>query len=266
MIRSHRAVPLPGFAGRQYGADQTDGPRVLLLHGFTGDASDWLGWPDTAPAALAIDLPGHGASQDPSGPYADEIERLLAALPPSIDQLVGYSLGGRIALSLIAANPVRFRRAAVLSAHPGLTDPRQRDARCRADQHWIRLLRTQGIGPFVAAWEGQPLFATQARLPTATLARQRQRRLTQRAEGMARNLACFGLAEMPETWTALTRWRGRLTWLAGALDPKFAAIAEQVKRKRPDTTMHLIPGTGHNLLLETPRALPHWLAIRVIHP
>lgn len=246
-------MPLAGFAGRLYGKHAGAAPRILLLHGFTGDARDWGLWPEHAPAALAIDLPGHGASPDPTGGFADEIGRLLAALPPSIERLVGYSLGGRIALSLIAAAPARLRSATILSAHPGLDNAQQRRERRRDDQHWIGLLQTQGINAFVDAWERQPLFATQAGLPAAVLHAQRQRRLAQRAEGLARNLACFGLAEMPATWTALKHWPGHLHWLAGALDAKFVAIAKQMNNMRPRTHVQIVPDAGHNLLLEAPK-------------
>ena len=201
---------LPGYAGvllgqvrGRVGSQAGQTPRALLLHGFTGDRRDWVPWPGDAPAALAIDLPGHGGSPDPMGDFRDEVQRLLGALPASIDQVIGYSLGGRLALSLIAMAPARFHAATILSAHPGLTDARQRDLRRQADRRWIELLRSEGIGAFVEAWEHQPLFATQSVLTPELLSTQRKRRLAQRAEGLARSLACFGLAEMPETWTAL---------------------------------------------------------------
>ena len=258
MSASPPRVGLLGYAGRLFGR-ATGGARqvvrVLLLHGFTGDGHDWSLWPADAPAALAIDLPGHGDSPDPTGDFADEIERLLRALPPSIDRVIGYSLGGRIALSLIAAAPARFRAATILSAHPGLRDNTLRDPRRQADRRWIEQLRSEGIGAFVDAWERQPLFATQATLAPELLATQRERRLGQRAEGLARNLACFGLAEMPETWTALARWPSRLRWLVGARDEKFAAIAQQVRQQRPDTLLTKVPNAGHNLLLEAPNTV-----------
>ncbi|MGB5833741.1 MAG: alpha/beta fold hydrolase [Thiohalocapsa sp.] len=255
MIDVERLFQLPGFTGRLFGTLAGDEPRVLLLHGFTGDGRDWAPWSDDRPTALAIDLPGHGGSQDPIVGFAEEIERLLNALPPSIDQVIGYSLGGRIALSLLAVAPERFRAATILSAHPGLVNADQRAARRAADLCWIELLRTQGIAAFVDAWERQPLFATQAALPPTVLETWRARRLGQRAEGLANNLACFGLAEMPETWTALSRWSGRLRWLVGALDSKFAAIAEQVLRQCPEVELHRIEQVGHNLLLEAPQAV-----------
>jgi 2-succinyl-6-hydroxy-2,4-cyclohexadiene-1-carboxylate synthase len=247
-------MDLPGYACERFGAPG-QAPTILLLHGFTGTGADWAIWPEDGPAALSPDLPGHGASPDPAGDFAAETQRLLSALPAGVEHLVGYSLGGRIALSLLAAAPERFRTATIVSAHPGLFMEAQRDGRRTLDRRWIDLLRTRGIAAFVDAWEQQPLFASQSRLPSAVLAGHRRCRLAQRAEGLAANLACFGLAEMPDTWPALRRWSGRLTWMAGALDHKFVAIAERVGRERPATRVSIVPEVGHNLLLEAPEAL-----------
>lgn len=176
-------------------------------------------------------------------------------MPPSIDELVGYSLGGRIALAMIRRAPARFRAATILSAHPGLTDPSVRAARRAQDQRWIKLLREHGIEAFVAAWERQPLFQSQSRLAPELLERQRIRRLRQRPDGLAKVLACLGLAEMPSTWKSIERYRGRLRWIVGAKDATFLEIARQVTTRRPATELAILPGVGHNPLLEAPDIL-----------
>lgn len=204
---------------------------------------------------LAIDLPGHLASPDPTGGYLEVMRDLLDSLPASIDEVIGYSLGGRIALSLIQLAPERFRAATIISAHPGLLDPALRAQRRLADQVWISLLRDQGIEAFVAAWEHQPLFRTQERLPLEILARQRERRLSQRPEGLARALERLGLGEMPSTWEALARYHGWLDWIIGGEDRRFQAIAHEVVAHRPATRLVVLEGVGHNPLLEAPERL-----------
>jgi 2-succinyl-6-hydroxy-2,4-cyclohexadiene-1-carboxylate synthase len=233
-----------------------------LLHGFTGCAADWDGLGIESPA-LALDLPGHGGSPAPDttadGGFDVELRRLLAALPHSIEHVAGYSLGGRIALGLLRLAPRRFRAATILSAHPGLTDAAERTERRAADRRWIECLRRNGIVPFVGAWEELPLFATQAGAPPARLAAQRARRLAQSAEGLARSLECFGLGRMPPAWDALLAWPGRLRWITGASDPKFSAIARRVAALRPATESCLLPGIGHNILIEAPERLARLL-------
>nr|WP_296810539.1 alpha/beta fold hydrolase [Thiocapsa sp.] len=231
------------------------------MHGFTGSGEDWWACcPSLKGHALAIDLPGHGADSAPARPFQDSIGDILGALPDSVDEVVGYSLGGRFALGLMALDPERFRRATIISAHPGLEDASQRADRLAADRAWIRRLRDDGIEAFVAAWESQPLFASQAGLPSAALARQRRRRLGQRPTGLAASLEQHGLGRMPSLWGALTAFPGDLTWIVGASDARFLGIAREVLRRRPATRLHVLPGVGHNPLLECPEILSDLLA------
>lgn len=99
------------------------------------------------------------------------------------------------------------------------------------------------------------MFASQRRLPAAVLAAQRARRLRQRPEGLAACLACLGLAEMPSTWDALTRFAGDLHWIVGGADKKFIYLARQVVEQRPATRLTVLDGIGHNPLLESPLTL-----------
>jgi 2-succinyl-6-hydroxy-2,4-cyclohexadiene-1-carboxylate synthase len=239
-------------------------PSTLLLHGFTGTGADWAAIGAT-PRALAWDLPGHGGAADPSarGPDAfdAEVRRLLTVLPPSIERLVGYSLGGRIALSMLRLAPTRFRAVTVISAHPGLVDAAERTRRRDVDARWIALLRAAGIRAFVEAWETQGLFAgQQTRVAPPRLAAQRARRLAQRPEGLARSLECLGLGRMPPAREALAGFSGELQWIVGAEDTKFRALADQVRQWRPATRIAVLADCGHNPLLEQPEALAAALA------
>jgi 2-succinyl-6-hydroxy-2,4-cyclohexadiene-1-carboxylate synthase len=225
------------------------------LHGFTGRAQDWLDcWPSDV-GALAIDLPGHGGSAAPTARFTGEIERLLEALPGSIDQVVGYSLGGRLALGLLRQAPARFRRAVILSAHPGLPDVRLCEQRRMADQRWIAMLRQHGVSGFVEAWERLALFATQSRVPEDRLLRQREGRMRQDAAGLIASLRAQGLGEMPDMRATIAEYPGQLHWVVGMDDRKFSALAFEAARLRPRLDCRLLPGVGHNLLLEAPQRL-----------
>lgn len=231
--RADRWISETGLSGLRLGCDPDVHPRTLLLHGFTGCAEDWAEcWASGGPA-LALDLPGHGASPDPQGDWDMAIARLMDALPESIDRVVGYSLGGRIGLGLLQAAPHRFRCASIVSAHPGLSDPAERAVRRATDRCWIELLRRDGTPAFVCAWESLPLFASQTRLPAEVLAGQRSRRLSHRADGLIASMEIFGLAEMPETWQDLRRFTGELQWIVGGEDLKFIEVARRVVGLRP---------------------------------
>jgi pimeloyl-ACP methyl ester carboxylesterase len=100
-MKPANAQPMPGYASSRFGALELPA-EMALLHGFTGGGTDWRFWPGDGPSAVAPDLPGHGGSPNPGGDFEAETTRLLAALPNEVDHLVGYSLGGRIALSISA--------------------------------------------------------------------------------------------------------------------------------------------------------------------
>jgi 2-succinyl-6-hydroxy-2,4-cyclohexadiene-1-carboxylate synthase len=248
-----RALDLHGYRAIRLGGRLRHGePRILVLHGFTGRAEDWLDcWPRDIPA-LAIDLPGHGGSAAPTERFMDEIERLIEVLPASVDQVVGYSLGGRVALGLLRGAPGRFSHAVVLSAHPGLSDALAREQRRSADQRWIELLQQQGVGGFVEAWERQPLFETQSGTPVHRLMRQRARRLGQCSTGLQASLRAQGLGAMPDMRAVIRGYAGQMDWIAGLDDRKFSALAFDVASLRPSVNCRLLPGVGHNPLLEAP--------------
>jgi 2-succinyl-6-hydroxy-2,4-cyclohexadiene-1-carboxylate synthase len=233
---------------------------LALLHGFTGSPASW---DDVlaalqAPDALRPALLGHAPESDATRSvqtFDDEITRLAGLLPSEPVQLVGYSLGARLALALAVARPDRIARLTLVSGQPGLASAAEREVRRQADARWCALLESSGIEPFVAEWEALPLFATQARLPADLRARRRRERLAHAPAGLARSLRTTGLAEMPDLVPALPRLHVPVTLLAGALDPKFTTIAERLATKLPSARLVIVPDAGHDLLLEAPSAV-----------
>src|SRR5258707_12543437 len=151
-------------------------PVLVMLHGFTGSAAGW-GRPLDMLAAYglrlnALDLLGHGQSDAPGDPQRYAIEHcqqdILAALQElgvSKGQaiLLGYSMGGRIALYTAFSG---FFRALILeSASPGLENPPEREQRRLDDEALAASIERDGVEAFVACWERLPLFASQSALP-----------------------------------------------------------------------------------------------------
>ncbi|MBN6038856.1 alpha/beta fold hydrolase [Amycolatopsis sp. 195334CR] len=105
------------MAVRRFTPETVTGPPVLLLHGFASDGhTDWIttGWPavltDAGRSVLIPDLPGHGSSPAPVDPptpktITADLTRLILDL--SEVDVVGYSLGARLAWDLPAQAPIR---------------------------------------------------------------------------------------------------------------------------------------------------------------
>ncbi len=235
--------------------------QLLCLHGFTGSSAGWdevLAELTPRVQAWCPDLLGHGQAASRATRFADEIERLAEELQTRdlrAVHLVGYSLGARVGLGLLVRVPERFATATLIGVHPGLRTAAERQARAVADEALAELLEREGLAAFLAVWENLPLFAAQADLPAERRARQRSQRLQQSAGGLARALRVLGLAQMPDYWPALPQLTLPVRLLIGARDDKFQALAAEMLELLPQGELELVPGAGHNLVLEAPQAV-----------
>jgi 2-succinyl-6-hydroxy-2,4-cyclohexadiene-1-carboxylate synthase len=226
----------------------------VLLHGFTGAPAAWddvIAHARLDPPPIAVALPGHGC-----GPAAatwdanlDDVAARIAGLGAAGMPVVGYSLGARVALGLVARGLAAS--AVLIGVHPGLADPAERAARRAADAAWIELLATRGIGAFADAWEAQPVLAARSADPAA-IARRAAIRRGHDPRGLAASLAAMGLAEMPDYRAALAG--RRLHLVVGAGDAKFGAIARALAAETA-LPLDVVDHSGHDPTLDAPAAL-----------
>ncbi len=242
-----------------------DGQPLLLLHGFMGSGEAWA--PRAAVLAehgirtLAVDLIGHGASDAPADPERYRMERCVADLLELLDRLeprrvavLGYSMGGRVALHLASAAPERVSALVLESASPGLADPSERERRIASDEALAATLERDGLAAFVDRWERQPLFASQRSLPPDERARLRAERLRQRPLGLANSLRGYGTGRQAPLWDRLPLLDIPTLVVVGALDEKFHMIGQRMADTLPRARLAVVPEAGHTVHLEQPRA------------
>jgi len=252
-----------------------DGPPgatpLILLHGFTGDTTTWSSLVPHLGAdrpALAIDLVGHGRSDAPDDPAAYTMPATVAAVVKTLTDLgiprahwLGYSMGGRVALSLAVAHPEAVASLMLVGTSPGITDPAASAERVAADTALAGLIEQAGVETFVDRWMAQPLFASQARLGADDLARARAQRLRNRPHALAHTLRGLGTGAMRPLWDRLADVRAPSLLIAGELDPKFRAVADDMAARLPHAEVAVISCAGHAVHAEAPHALG--AAIRV---
>jgi 2-succinyl-6-hydroxy-2,4-cyclohexadiene-1-carboxylate synthase len=239
------------------------GPDLLLLHGFTGSSESMREVAEMLAErfhCIAIDLIGHGASDAPHDPAAYRMEvctgqlvGVLDALRSRRTHLLGYSMGGRIALALALAQPDRIASALLLGASAGIGDAEAREARRHHDAALAQRIERDGVPAFVDAWLAEPLFESQRRrLSPAAQDAGRAQRLACRAHGLAHALRGMGSGAQPPLHAQLARLDLPVCLAVGSEDAKFHGIALDLAARLPRARVVQIPEAGHAAHLENP--------------
>lgn len=236
-------------------------PPVLLLHGFMGSRRDW------APVAASmckthrlvlVDLPGHGETGDPGDDALWTPDGCVAALARILasaggGSVVGYSLGGRLALQMAIDHPEVVARAVVVSASPGIAGECGRAQRRNMDEGLARRLEKEDLEAFLKDWYDQPLFAALREHPRFPEILGRRRRNDPRL--IARSLRGIGTGSQRSLWGDLPGLAIPLLFLAGERDEKFTQVAFDAVARCPTAEAVILRGCGHALVEEDPEAV-----------
>ena len=228
-----------------------------------GSAADWA---DSTSAldehfcCVVPDLPGHGSSLGLPHPAAYSIEGAAYALLVLLDELeverplvVGYSMGGRLALYLALRYPERCSALFLESASPGIEDAVEREARRDADEKLANRLESGGFEGFLQDWYQQPLFASLARREGLMAKVIETRRRNEPGE-LARSLRGMGAGSQPSLWGELVGLQAPTLAVAGELDEKYFGISQRMAASSPHVRTAVVPGAGHTVRVEAPGA------------
>lgn len=233
-------------------------PWLVFLHGFSGDCREWLtvGQAFGAYSRLYIDLPGHGGSANIAANSLAEVGHLVEKTLNSYNilkcWLVGYSLGGRVAMYFACQPREGLCGLVVEGGHPGLTDENQRLLRRHGDAAWAERFRREPLTQVFADWYQQPVFASLDAAQRAALIALRSRN---NGGALAAMLQASSLAEQPDLREPLRAREFPFHYLCGERDGKFRAIADELS-----ATTHVINHAGHNAHRENPDAVVACLA------
>jgi 2-succinyl-6-hydroxy-2,4-cyclohexadiene-1-carboxylate synthase len=239
------------------------GDPLLMLHGFTGSANTWARLIPTLSRrfhTITPDLPGHGDTASPSEPERYSIDHtaadmiaLLETLEVECVHLLGYSMGGRLALYIAARYPQRVTSLILESASPGLKVEQERAARRKSDQTLAARIEREGVESFVNYWESLPLWRTQQHtLTDEAKTALRAERLRHSAQGLANSLRGMGTGAQPSLWPELPALAMPVQLITGEWDSKFTAINREMAALLPRARFDVISRAGHAVHLENP--------------
>ena len=205
---------------------------IVALHGFLGRPADWDFLRD---ARLDVDA------------------RELDDIPPAGDTILGYSMGGRLALHALL-DGARYKRAVIVSSGLGIEDENERAQRRQADEKWARRFESDDWETVMRDWNAQPLFGGHIRI-------RRERDVDRRA--VMKALRDYSPAALPPLAPRLHEIEIPVLWIAGERDAKYVAEAQRAVSLLPNAEMWICPGAAHRVPWEQPQAFLERLRVFV---
>jgi len=245
-----------------------EGTPVTLLHGFTQSGRSWQELISTMPAGwqwVVPDLRGHGETRiQPGAPCTmdactADLEMLWNDLGIERTHLVGYSMGGRLALHVATRLPERLLSLLTIGAHAGLEEE-AREGRRQGDEALAQRIEHEGLEAFVNYWTALPMFAGLERRGPSFVAQVRAERMGNTVAGLAASLRGMGAGAMQPLWDDLPRVRVPSTFVAGQLDHGYVASARRLAAVVPNGRIEIVLRAGHTVHQERPEAFARVLA------
>ena len=202
---------------------------ITALHGFLGRPADW---DFLRQAGLDVDA------------------RDLDDVPPSGDTILGYSMGGRIALHELL-DGTRYKRAVIVSAGLGIEDEKDRATRRAADESWAKRFEHDDWEAVLRDWNAQPLFGGDVRI-------RRERDYDRRRVVDA--LLRWSPGVLPPLAPRLHEIEIPVLWIAGERDARYVAEAKRAVSLLPNGQLWICPDAAHRVPWEQPRWFVEHLA------
>jgi 2-succinyl-6-hydroxy-2,4-cyclohexadiene-1-carboxylate synthase len=217
---------------------------IYALHGFLGQPDDW----DTLRRGLLpntafypVKLSDFSASTlSDSAKHFNQYVQQQSPLAHNI--LMGYSLGGRLALHALLDNPTLWQRAILISANPGLKTHQERQERLEADEQWARRFETAPWDDLMADWNRQAIFQ-EGFFP------KRSQEEANRPE-LARQLRDWSMGHQADLREAIASLPHPLLWIAGEKDRKYVQSTQALSFHHPKSKIWIAPGVSHRVLWE----------------
>lgn len=227
-------------------------PRLICLHGFLGQPSDWdFLSEDLKQAELSYDLIDLGREGSRAVRLEQDWEGLIRDFCGGITTrsiLLGYSMGGRFAMRALMERPEIFCGAILVAAHPGMSEESAKGARRSADEAWARRFEAQDWNAVVESWNSQEVFrGSQPMTP----------RLEQK---FSRASLSWQLRQGSLGWQRdFSREIGDLSvpllWVSGENDTKHRKLTEELRPRlgaRAPAEVWVTPGAGHRVPWDQP--------------
>lgn len=215
---------------------------IYALHGFLGKPSDWD----------FLDLKNiHAPNLHQASPtkdfwtWAEDFNREVATQDKN-PVLLGYSMGGRLALHTLLQAPKLWKAAIIISAHSGLAQELERAARQKSDALLAHAFLQQTWASVTDKWHGRPMFGG---LPPPS---PRQESEYSR-EALAFALTTWSLGRQDFLLPRLKEITCPVLWMAGEKEEKFVEQAQLACQHLPKAKCWIAKDCYHRVPWEKPQ-------------
>ena len=228
--------------------------KIFCLHGFLGQGKEWEPLQESLLDAqvehlsgtldfIAPNLFSQGGSLTPKLSFEDWCESFKEFVnnhQGESNVVLGYSLGGRLALHAVMKYPDLFKAAVFLSTNPTLMTEEEKSQRSMQDLKWAKKFRETAWPQLMEEWNSQPIFAAETQNPE-------RKETSYSRELLALALENWGVAKHLVGLEDLKKIKTPSYWLCGGFDEKFVAIQKMMQKKGVPAQFNLVPEKGHRI-------------------
>lgn len=245
--------------------------NLFFLHGFLGRPQDW----EPVQSALAkqdkflIKVPDY-FKIDPLSPthdfaeWAQNFNKWVEQEVEGVGQniLVGYSLGGRLALHALENRPHLWSRVVLVSTNPGFNDDHgefteeseERNKRWLNDSYWAQEFLTGSWETVLVNWNAQAVFGGARTEPVRN-----EKNYSRDMLSLA--LTQWSLAQQRNMRPIIREHLKKILWLVGERDEKFVEMAARLKEEMGELHSEVIRNASHRVLFDSPVELAQQLRL-----
>jgi len=222
--------------------------RTILLHGFLGEPADWkavIGCSSSADQFVIPDLFRNETlmPQNTIEHWPKQFFKWYQELfGDELFNLVGYSMGGRLALEILSQNSKLVKKAILLSTHLGLQSDAEKNDRLKSDNVWAEKFRSLEFAQVLNDWNSQAVLSASQVEPVRTLQSSVRFRL-------AKSLEVWSLGQQ-SVFSAQQTLKTELMFAVGERDDKFKKL--YLDREINAT---VLKDAGHRLIFDQPMAV-----------
>ncbi len=214
--------------------------KIYALHGFLGTSTDWDKFnfyaPLTAPNLF------HSKKTLNILEFASDFNQ-NKVLEGQENILLGYSMGGRLALHSLIDSPNKWKAAIIISAHPGLITEYEKQERFKSDKNWLQKFQTEDFDAVMSEWNDQPIFNKDNPLNLS--------KGDYTDQMLEQCLDDWSLGLQDDLREAITKLPMPILWIVGEKDFKFTDLALNLTFSNPKSRVWIAKNCSHRVAWES---------------